>query len=325
MSRRVLLIDIDSTIPNLALMKLSSWHKAQGDHVALRRMAKPDMVYASCVFTWGQVTLSNARNFHPDLLAGGPGTDIKSTLPALIAAMPPDYSLYRWDLLRGRGFTKPFALGYLTKGCPRRCRFCIVWDADPTPRQVATLDSLLRPDTNLLVLLDDNFLAKEALACSLLEEMTERRLEVCFGQGLDIRFLTDALAEKLAKLSFWNLHRTSRQLTFAFDSLSIESSWRTGIERVLKAGVKPRQIQSLFLVGFDSTPEEDLERFRIMRSYGVDPFCMVYRDRKQTQRKVSDTRLHHFAKWVNQRLYNSCTFEDYRPWARQRSQLPLPL
>ena len=322
---RVLLLDIDSTVPNLALMKLSTWHKAQGDEVRLRRMGKPDIVYASCVFTWGQKLLSQVREIYPGVTEGGPGVALASRLPGPVDDMPPDYSLYPWSRLKTLGFHKPFALGYLTKGCPRRCEFCVAWRLEPEHHQVSTVDRLLRRDTEFLILLDDNFLANEGLALELLAEMQEEKVQVCFAQGLDIRHVTEALSESLARTAFWNLHHTRRQLTIAFDSPQIVGAWTKGVKRLLEAGIKAWQIQSFFLVGFDTAFEQDVERLNIMRDHGVDPFCMVYKGREKETRRADDPRLHHFSRWVNRRLYRSCDFEQYTRWARENQQLPLPM
>lgn len=92
---KVLLIDTDSTIPNLALMKLSAWHKAQGDQVSFSE-SEPDRIYGSIIFKKNKHLLSGIKAFYPDaeIILGGSGYDLKATLPAEVEAMCPDYSLY---------------------------------------------------------------------------------------------------------------------------------------------------------------------------------------------------------------------------------------
>jgi len=149
-------------------------------------------------------------------------------------------------------------------------------------------------------------------------------MDVCFSQGLDIRFMTSRIARALAQTRFWNLRHSMRQVTFAFDSLSIEPRWRRGVQMLLDAGIRPRQIQSFFLVGFDSTFEEDMRRVEIIREYGADPFCMVYRDR-ESGKAIKDPRVRHFARWINRRLYKTHPFEEYSRWDRERRQGVLAL
>ncbi len=114
---RVLLLDIDSRIPNLALMKLAAWHKSQGDEVALQKMSRPDLVYVSCVFTWGRSLAERAVGLYPNAACrlGGSGFDLTVKLPDDVEATRPDYGLYSWAVLEAHGFKKPFGQGYLIK------------------------------------------------------------------------------------------------------------------------------------------------------------------------------------------------------------------
>ncbi len=296
----------DSTLPNLALMKLSAWHKAQYDVVTKAReipFGAWDSIYASAVYTWSRARMEQLEGY---AILGGHGWDLESRLVREVDAMRPDYTLYGID----------YGLGYLTRGCPRRCPFCDVWKMWPRPRVVATWDDLLNPLSNFVVLLDDNFLARLGRARELLEEAIERQIEMCFSQGLDIRLVTPKNAELLARVRFWNTHHTRRQLTVALDSLEMYPAFRRGVRLLLEAGIKPWRIQAFFLCGYDSTFDEDMERFRLMRELDVDPFCMVYRSPERGKR-IRDRRLHHFARWVNRRLYKSCKFEEYRRYLKE--------
>jgi hypothetical protein len=171
-----------------------------------------------------------------------------------------------------------------------------------------------------VVLLDDNFLALLGRAKALLEEAIERGIEVCFSQGLDIRLVTREIAGLLARVRFWNTHHTRRQLTVAFDSPEMYRAFRRGVTLLVEAGIKPWQIQAFFLCGYGSTFDEDVERFSVMRQLDIDPFCMVYRSPDRGKR-IGDRRLHHFARWVNRRLYKSCQFEEYRRYVREARRM----
>jgi hypothetical protein len=183
----VLLVDVDGTLPNLALMKLSRDLKSRGHKVRLARgvqsLPRCGTVMASCVFSTPQSArrLAHLRKTYGSALqAGGSGVDLKLRLSPVVEALPPDYSLY--PELRDR------ALGFLTRGCPQRCRFCVVPVKEGAPRQVSDLDTVLQ-GRRKLILLDDNLLAHPA-ALELLEEMARRKLQVNFNQTLDLRRLT---------------------------------------------------------------------------------------------------------------------------------------
>jgi hypothetical protein len=319
------LIDLDRTgFPNVALMKLSAWHKAHGDTTALYRddhwllhAAASDKLYASAVFTWNRDKAEAVAALGADI--GGSGVDLRRDLPADVEAMKPDYSLYGID----------YGVGYLMRGCiwtQETCPHCIVPVKEGKPREVSSVDALVNHESPrkrpFIVLLDNEFFWREKWAIARLEELTAKGIDYSPSQGLDIRVVTPSLCAALAASPFWNVHRTRRQITFAFDSLSIERQYRRGVEMVLAAGVKAWQLQSFVLVGHRSTFAEDERRIEIIRSYGIDPFVMVYRD-PFTGQAPSNPTLRKYARWVNRRLYKVCTFadyrSDYRSWQSERT------
>ena len=132
--KRILLIDVDSKIPNLALMKLSAWHKERGDNVALLRGSqvelgdKPDKIYASIIYKKNRHSLDYLIAQCPDIIdIGGSGYDLKKELPPVIEAMRPDYSLYP---------ECDYSIGFASRGCIRHCHFCIVHDKEGYFRRV---------------------------------------------------------------------------------------------------------------------------------------------------------------------------------------------
>lgn len=314
---RVGLIDADRTgFPNVALMKLSAWHKAQGDSVRLVRgpLDVDETIkrwYASVVFSWNRrLALALASMY--GVTIGGSGVDLRATLPPEVEAMRPDYSLYDID----------YGLGYLMRGCIWTCKFCVVPEKEGKPREVATIDDLINHESGrkrpFIVLLDNEFFWREKWAIAKLQEFTERGIDFCPSQGLDVRVLTVPLVEALAASPFWNVKRSRRQITFAFDDLKIEKQYRRGVEMLL-AKMAAWHLQSFVLVGFNSTIEQDLRRIAIIREYGIDPFVMVYRD-YDTGQCPRDRQLRNLARWVNRRLYKTCAFEDYWPEAQRANQ-----
>ena len=257
----VLLVDLDSSLPNLALMKLSRHFKSQGLAVELHRGIKSlvpaETVMASCVFN----TPASAkrvevlrRHYGESLQIGGSGVDLHLRLDKEIETLDPDYSLY--PELGDR------ALGFLTRGCPFHCPFCVVPIKEGLPRQVADLDGLLQ-GRRKLILLDDNLLA-HTNTLPLLEEMLKRDLAVNFNQTLDLRLVTPEVASLLRRINCSNASFTRRNLYFSLnDSRNLE------LMRDRYAGLETRKMDNVAFVcmyGFTTTLAEDVARFRFLRS-----------------------------------------------------------
>jgi hypothetical protein len=308
---------VDRTgFPNVALMKLSAWHKAQGDTVLpLNSGESADRRYGSAVFSWNRPKA--AALAAQGAIVGGSGVDLENTLPDAVEAMRPDYSLYGID----------YGVGYLMRGCIWDCTFCVVPTKEGKPREVATIDDLMNVESTrsrpFVVLMDNEFFWREKWAIARLEEFTTRGIDWCPSQGLDVRVLTSPLVDALAASPFWNVHHNRKQITFAFDSVGIERRYRRGVEMLLSK-MAAWHLQSFVLVGYDSTIEQDLYRLAIIRSYGIDPFVMVYRD-YTTGKMARDPQLRNLARWVNRRLYKTCSFEEYWPEYARRHQTYLPL
>ena len=268
------LIQIDGKMPNLALMKLAKFHKDKGDDVRIIDLSslKIDKWYGSKIFM------------------GGSGYDIKQTLPKEIEALVPDYDKFDLD----------YSLGFTSRGCIRDCDFCIVRVKEGIQRDV----DMSWIKHNKVILWDNNFLASPKWK-EKLQYFIDNQLKVSFNQGLDIRLIDDEKAEILSRVLYFDRNFSRRVIYFAFDNLSMKDIF---IEKmnILKKYIKPYRIMVYFIVGFDSTFEEDIERFEIMRKIGVDPFAMPYKNVKKNKKMLD------FCRWVNKRFYKSCSFENYK-------------
>jgi hypothetical protein len=287
--RNVLLVDIDSKIPNLALMKLSAHHKALGDRVYLNECSDPDITFVSCIFTWnrGKVT------FYPEANLGGPGVSLIVTLPGHIEHTMPDYSLYGCD----------YSMGFTSRGCIRRCPFCIVPTKEGGIHDNAPVSEFLDPKHRKVMLLDGNLLA--APCCKdVLRELAHRGLLVNFNQGLDIRLVTDEIAALLGTCQYRSMSFRERRLCFAFDDPKLESLVIRGVERLAAAGIPPKHLMFYVLCGFDTTIQDDLRRVDVIRSLGADPYVMKYNNRQGAE-------LNKLARWVNKRICEKVPFSDY--------------
>ena len=269
---RVSLIDLDidkrtlQKFPNLALMKLSTFHKAKGNTVSLNFPMGADFIYASCVFTWHKAKVASVP---ADAQVGGAGVSLTSCLPYEIEHIMPDYDLYAGV---------DFSMGYTSRGCLRDCPWCKVRAKEGLPQAWASPREFYNPKHSRLLLLDNNLFA--ASNCrDTLRECVAIPAEIDCNQGLDIRLLDDEKANLLRQL------KTST-LRFAYDSISYEESIRRGIPLLINAGFKPRHLSFYVLIGF---PGDDtwLERMKLLASFNVNVYPMVYRDDSGKEGKVS--------------------------------------
>ena len=295
---RIGLCDVDShNWPNLCLMKLSAYHKARGDHVEWwRPEGRYDRVYKSRVFTdtYSQdtITVTNAG----EVVCGGTGYGLGPNLPDAVEHTYPDYSIY--PQFSG------IAYGFLSRGCPRNCGFCLVSDKEGRRSiQVADLAEFWNGQKEIK-LLDANL-----LACpdheKLILQLAESRAYVDFSQGLDIRLITP---DNVALL---NRVRT-KAIPFAWDNPDIDLTpdFRRFLELTNIHSVRRRRVY--VLTNYGSTHEQDLYRVETLRGMGYDPYVMVY-DRpsapaitRQLQRWVNNKRIFHtvpnFAGYIPGRL-----------------------
>jgi hypothetical protein len=257
----VLLVDVDGTLPNLALMKLSRHFQSLGRKVALARGVKEvpyaETVLASAVFSTppsAKRIETLRRRYGASLQLGGSGVDLRLRLAPEIEGLAPDYSLY--PELGDR------ALGFLTRGCPRHCSFCVVPVKEGPPRRVSDLDTLLQ-GRNKLILLDDNLLAHPS-ALELLEEIARRDLAVNFNQTLDLRLLTPGAAALLRRIRCSNPAFTRRNYYF---SLNDARHLELARERYALLQANGRDnVEFVCMYGFNTSLAEDVARFRFLRS-----------------------------------------------------------
>jgi len=268
---KVRLVDVDSKIPNLALMKISAYHKSRGDEVGFD-VTDPDRVVASVVFTQNRWKADGLRFMFPnaEIVTGGSGYDLSTTLPDEIERMKPDYDLYP-DI--------EYSLGFTTRGCIRKCPFCIVPEKEGRFRRAQHISEWHDDRFDSVVCLDNNVYADKAWFFKNTDFVLDSGLRYNAVQGMDIRILDTEIAGRLADLKW------SGQMHFAFDSIRDEAAVRAGIQMLQDAGIRTRHDVSIYvLVGFDSSPEEDLRRCEVLKEIGATPFIMQYKRTAWTKR-----------------------------------------
>lgn len=251
---KVLLIDIDSKIPNLALKKIEKYYLDKEDEVywnfPLMRFLV-DKIYVSCIYTWNK---AKCKEWQKDAEIGGSGWDLRKVLPKEIEKVKPKINL-----------------GFTTRGCIRNCEFCIVQEKEGKIRIEGDIYDIWDGKYKEITLLDNNILALPKHFLKICSQIQKENLKVDFNQGLDIRLVTPEIARALSKLipsnKFWR---------FAFDEIKIENKVRKGIELLLSNNVSKHRIFFYVLVGFNDTIEEEIRRAEILHEYGVDIYFMFY-------------------------------------------------
>lgn len=300
----ILLVDADSKkgFPNLALMKLSAYHKAQGHNIDLIKglpdappLTLYDRTYISVVFYQNKDKALDYALTMPNAIVGGSGWGLDNKLEDEIEHILPDYSLYDVD----------FSMGYTSRGCIRSCGFCVVPEKEGKIRHNAFIQEFHNLAHKKLILLDNNFLAgpNSLYHLGYIEQLG---LKVNFNQGLDFRTLTheNTLALSRVKSTTWNFN--ARRISFAFDSMNMEKSVRDGVEMLEAYGMRPNMVHVYILVGYDTTIDQDLKRIEIIRELDAHPYIMRY-----NQSYGPNEILKHLSRWVNRRIYRNVPFSEY--------------
>ena len=320
-----LLVDFDSTIPNLALMKISAWAKQKGDEVFLNETEiEPDIIWFSAIFTWNRdnaytsMAMFHVRFPHAEIRYGGTCFDWgrlgnRIELPDEIENMLPDYSLYSDDR----------AVGYCQRGCNRKCGFCDVWKKEGriSDNPFMPLHSWVPGNFRKALLLDNDIaLTDRKTHDSVFQEAHDMGVKLSLTQGYDIRTIgygDDGIerAKFLYDNKPYNLNFTSHMLYFSWDMKQYEPMVRKGIERLLDAGFKGRELTCYVLAGFDHKAkkprkyraDDDLYRVEVLwKEYGVLPYVMAYNNDK------SDPMIRALVRWANKKeILKSIDFEDY--------------
>lgn len=277
------LVDLDGKMPNIALMKISNYHKALGHNTEWHNPLfdkKIDRLYISKIFNFTDDYLyCDAK----EIIKGGTGYDITSKLPDEIEKIRTlDYSLYPQH---------NYSMQFFSRGCIRNCPFCVVRQKEGYIQTVEPMD--LNPNGQHIEVLDNNFFANP-------EWQESIKLLLKWGQpvnlhGVDVRIMTEEQAFYLNKLKHY------KSIHIAWDNPN--HNLVPKLEEVIKY-IKPYKLMCYVLIGFDSTHEQDLYRVEKLRELKIDPFVMPYNKFDPYQKR--------FARWVNHKaIFKTVKWEDY--------------
>jgi hypothetical protein len=307
MPERIRITHIDGRLPNLALMRLSAWHRSQGDEVRFSRLVareldEPDYdrVYASAIFTKSVPELERFRTEFPEAIIGGTGTLSTATTEEIVPTQFTglDYGIYP-DF-------KP-SLGFTQRGCRLKCSFCVVPRKEGRPTSERTIAQIWRGPGHpkKLHLLDNDFFGNPDWR-DRIAEIREGRFRACINQGINVRIINDDAAAALASIEYRDDSFSRRRLYTAWDNLGDERVFFRGVDRLEQHGVPPSHLMAYMLVGYDpaETWEAIWHRFNQMVARGIKPYIMPFDPDR------ADLRA--FERWANLGLYRRVPWTDYR-------------
>lgn len=295
---RVAIHDVDGHgFPNLALMRISAWHKAHGDTVEwFMPLARYDRVYASKVFTF----TPDDPYLPPDAIRGGTGYDVTSRLRPEVESMRPDYTIYPYY---------KEAYGFLTRGCVNHCPWCVVPKKEGAIHVVDDIENICRTNTGFrhsAILMDNNFLAAPIdFVREQTEKMRQLKIRVDFNQATDARLYDDERAQIMAKVPWLSMVRIS------CDTDAMLPHCVAAIQRLRGFGCR-KDVLVYVLAKNDGIASA------LHRIYGLMaadkravPFVMPYRSLTDDSIQPS-AELRRLARWCNRAwIRKQCKFEEY--------------
>lgn len=308
---RVLLLQLDGKIPNIALMRIAAFHRFVGDAVEFRfgRDVRPklwddhDDVYASLIFERTRPVAEELLRQRPDAIVGGTGWDLETTVEDVL---PPDILRQRdsWPLDYTIYPRYQQSIGFSQRGCRLRCPFCVVPVKEGAVREEQTITEIWRgePWPRQIVLLDNDFFGQPRWR-DRIDEMRAGPFAVSFNQGINARMLTDETAAAIAGVDYRDDSFTRKRIYTAWDSRKDEARLFAGLNALVRHGVKPDHIMVYMLIGYwpgETHADRDYRR-AALRDFGARPYPMPF---------VRTRELVGFQRWV------IGAYDKRVPWSR---------
>lgn len=267
MNKKILLIDADSKIPNIALCKLSAYYKENNYKVDFMKLNIPyypnrkkkiykintkgyDKIFCSIIFR-GNRNYIRGEN----IIFGGSGYNLYKNLPEEIENFYLDYSIYPENNI---------SYGFITRGCVRNCSFCIVPIKEGRIRQVNTIDNIVKHKK--VKFLDNNILAYKN-HCDILQELKNKKIKCQFNQGLDIRLINSKNSELLKDLNYMG------EYLFALDDISLINLVENKVQKFLN-WTKPWQLKFFVYINPKMEIKNFIKRIEFLKKMKILPYIM---------------------------------------------------
>ncbi len=291
------LLAVDSNYANLALMKISSYHKSIGDNVEwYNPFDSFDKVYMAKVFSFTE-DYKQYMNNTSSVEKGGTGYDISKVLPENMDRVIPDYSLYNVD--------NNLAYGFLTRGCPNRCKWCVVPKKEGNIVPYMDIEEIAVNDRKNIILMDNNVLASE-YGLEQIEKIIRMGLRVDFNQGLDARLVTDDIARLLAKVKW------IKRIRFGCDTPGQIAECKRATSLIDKYGYKGEYFFYCILL---NDFKESFERVNHWKNKGGRflPHCQPYRGFDNSNQIIPQWQKD-LSSWADKKwIFRSCEFKEFSP------------
>ncbi len=311
----VRLTQLDGKLPNLALMKLSHWHKSKGDTVVFKQSIEKDMfdgnydaVYGSAIFVETEKKAKIFKQHFPNALIGGTGYDMSIKVEDIIGCKEYEYENYDYSIYPNFHHS----IGFTQRGCRLKCSFCVVPKKEGKNVVVNSIYDIWREGTEKKIhLLDNDFFGQDDWK-KRSDEIIDGGFKVCFNQGINVRLIHKEGAEKLVKMKYMDDQFKSKRIYTAWDNRRDENIFFKGINIMLDAGIKPAHIMVYMLCGYWKweTWDDILYRFDKMKSMGILPYPMVYS--QPNGNDLNKKELKKFQRYVVRGYYRFIEWKDYK-------------
>lgn len=308
----VRLTQIDGKFPNLALMKLSHWHKKNGDKVFFENsiakgMFEPnyDIVYGSAIFSTSNKKIELFRQNFPNSIVGGTGTEDNSTTVESVLNLS-EYEYYDYDIYPDFDAS----IGFSQRGCRLRCKFCVVPKKEGKNANSNTIYNIWKQNprnkNKKIHLLDNDFFGQPNWQ-ERANEIIDGNYKVCFNQGINIRLIDDEGASYLAKMKIRDDSFKSKRIYTAWDNKRDEAIFMKGINSILNAGIKPNEVMVYFLCNYweKGLTDDVWHRFNKMKEIGLLPYPMIF------EKWTASKELCEFQTWVIRGAYRVTPFKTF--------------
>jgi len=308
LAKHILLVEPDyyTQYPPIGLFKLSTYHKEKGNTTELLKgcnypKKQPDVTYITSLFTWAWKPVWKAVSYYKswfpeaEVWLGGLYASLMPDHAELSGAdhifngvfreaedLMPDYSLDpKWD----------GSIVFSSRGCDRKCGFCAVPILEGKINSTrSSIKQFLWPTHTRIIFFDNNILANPYWR-DILDELYELKKRVDFNQGLDARFITEEVAEKLTRLELDSCIR------IAYDMRGMRGHVKKAIDNLAAVGIKKRRILVYALFNYNDTPDNFFERVRDILNWGVVCYPMRYEPIRALEKNI-----HISPTWDKERL-----------------------